>query len=50
MPPTVPPPAAPGVCEARRLEGNHWPFSASAASSSASGVPARAVTTSSVGS
>jgi hypothetical protein len=45
MPPTVPPDAKRGGSK-----GSHWPRSASAASSSASGVPARAVTTSSVGS
>ena len=45
MPPTVEPGAKRGGSN-----GRHWPFSASSASSSASGVPARAVTTSSVGS
>jgi hypothetical protein len=33
----------------RRLEGSIWPFSRSASSISASGVPPRAVITSSVG-
>ena len=45
MPPTVAPGPKCGGSNAR-----HWPFSANAASSSASGVPQRAVTTSSLGS
>ena len=45
MPPTVP-----DVPKRGGSNGRHWPRSASAASSSVSGVPPYAVTTSSVGS